>query len=104
MDSILKADIFFFITTLCVVSLTVLLALVLWHILRIVSIVSKMFDIVQGEVEGLADDIQGLRAYVRKNQFGLKPIFDAIQKKAKSFERKKTRKKKEKSDISETFQ
>jgi seryl-tRNA synthetase len=63
----------------------------------------ELVSIVAGEAEGLADDLEGLRAYARKNQFGLKPIFDVIKKKTRSFERKKSRKKKEKPENPETI-
>lgn len=101
MESILKADIFFFITTACVVLITTLLVMILLHVLRIVRIFRKTVDRVYGEAEGLADDFANFREYMSKNQFGMKPIFDQIKKKTKSYTKKKARaKKKEETPIS----
>jgi len=94
MESIVKADIFFFVTTICVFVVTALLVMILSHVLHIVRTVRKTVDRIHGEAYGLANDFAELREEIRKNQFGLKPIFDGIKKKADEFSGKKKPKKK----------
>lgn len=81
MESLVKSDIFFFITTLCVIAITVLVIMILCHVLHIVRIARKTVDRVHGEAEGIADDFAELRETLKKNQYGLKPILDGIKKK-----------------------
>ncbi len=89
MESLAKSDIFFFITTVCVVAVTVLVVMILFNVLRIVRKARKTIDRIQNEADGFIADVSELRDTLRKNQFGLKPIFDEIKKRVKKPPRRK---------------
>ncbi|MCX6739072.1 MAG: hypothetical protein NT098_03395 [Candidatus Parcubacteria bacterium] len=94
MESLLKSDIFFFVTTICIFAVTVLLLMILMHVLHIVRKARKYVDCLTGEVDGFLKDFSDLRAILRENQFGFKPIFEAIKTKTEAFTAKaKPRKK-----------
>lgn len=81
MESIVKSDIFFFITTICVFIITALLVMILVHVLHITKNVREMVDKVKEETDGITNDIAAFRAVLRENQFGLKPILEALKNK-----------------------
>jgi len=85
MESLVKSDIFFFISTICLLVITALIIMILSHVLHIVRKVRKAIDIFHCETDGIVEDFDDFRAMLRKNQFGLKPIFDGIKKKADQF-------------------
>jgi len=88
MESLVKSDIFFFITTICILVVTSLLLMILSHVLHIVKKVRKTIDCVHTETSGIADDFAAFREILRKNQFGFKPVFHGIKKTADSFTEK----------------
>ncbi len=103
MESLLKSDIFFFITSLCVLAVTTLLLLVLWNVLLVVRRVRKHIDLFYNELDGILHDVFTFRATLRENQFGFKPVFDAIKVWAdalasKAHKKKKTKSTKEKNE------
>jgi len=59
--------------------------MILSHILHIVRKIRKTIDIFHCETDGIVEDFDEFRATLRKNQYGLKPIFDGIKKKADQF-------------------
>jgi septal ring factor EnvC (AmiA/AmiB activator) len=81
MESIVKSDIFFFVTTICVFVVTALLVMILANVLHITKSAREILDKVKGEAEGITSDIAAFRAALRENQFGLKPLMDALKKK-----------------------
>lgn len=81
MESIVKSDIFFFVTTICVFIVTALLVMILVNVLHVTKRVREILDKVKGETDGIAKDISAFRAMLRENQFGLKPILEALKKK-----------------------
>ncbi|MFA5830840.1 MAG: hypothetical protein WC878_03360 [Candidatus Paceibacterota bacterium] len=89
MESIVKSDIFFFITAICVFAVTALVLMILSHILHMVKILRNSLDRIHGETSGFLEDFASFRSLLRENQFGLKPIFEALKKKADSFSGKK---------------
>ncbi len=88
MDSLLKSDIFFLVTTVVVIGLGVLIAVVLVYLVRILSDVKKLSKKVRQEGEHIVDDIEGLRENIKKNTIKLSDIlsFGFFRKKS---ERKK---------------
>ena len=81
MESIVKSDIFFFVTTICVFIITALLVMILVNVLHITKNVREVVDKIKEETDGITNDIAAFRAILRENQFGLKPILEALKKK-----------------------
>jgi len=88
MDSLLKSDIFFFVTTVVVALLGILITIVLVYLVRILSDVKMLSKKVRQEGEHIVDDIEGLRENIKKNTIKLSDIlsFGFFRKKS---ERKK---------------
>jgi hypothetical protein len=61
MDGFLRMDIFFMVTTFCVVFLTVLIGLVFWKLLRILKHVERIAEVAGREAENLREDAAYLR-------------------------------------------
>jgi hypothetical protein len=83
MDSLIKSDIFFVITTIMVVVIGFLVAMVLVYLLRILSDVRKLSQKIRAEGERVVEDIEGLRENIKKNTIKLSDIlsFGFIRKK-----------------------
>lgn len=81
MEALVKSDIFFFITTICIVVITVLVVMILLNVLRVTRNVREVVEKAKSEAEGFVSDIAAFRAMVRENEFGLKPIREAFRKK-----------------------
>lgn len=84
MDTILKADIFFIVTTVVVSIVGLLIALVLIYLIRILSDVKKLSRKVRQEGEALVEDIDDLRENIKRNTIKLSDIlsFGFLRKKA----------------------
>jgi hypothetical protein len=96
MESILKSDIFFFITAICVFVVTALVVMILAEVLQIVKNIRHISDHLKGEASNLAADFAAFRVVLQNNQFGFKPIFDGIKKTASAFTKSKPRSSKKK--------
>ena len=70
MDDFLKMDIFFGVTTVAVVVITVLLSVVLIRVLRLLKVLEQVTELVHAEGEQIRDDIREVRARVKEE--GLK--------------------------------
>jgi hypothetical protein len=87
MESVVKSDIFFFVTTVCVFVVTALLVMILSNVLYITKNIRAILDTVKGETDGLAGDFAAFRAMLRENQFGLKPVMESLKKKKAEVEK-----------------
>ncbi|MCX6703198.1 MAG: hypothetical protein NTV02_00705 [Candidatus Zambryskibacteria bacterium] len=87
-DSLLKSDIFFVITSIAVVIVGTLFAVALIYLIRILSDVKKLSRVVRKEGENIIEDVEGLRENIKKNTIKLSDIlsFGFFRKKS---ERKK---------------
>ncbi|MBI2120078.1 MAG: hypothetical protein HYT94_00460 [Parcubacteria group bacterium] len=99
MESIVKSDIFFFITTVCVLVITVFVVMILLNVLRVTRSVREIAEKAKGEAEGFASDIAAFRAMLRENQFGLKPLREAFRRKKSATEKRARKVKKAAEDI-----
>ena len=70
--------------------------MILMHVLHIVKKVRKYFDCLSNEADGFLKDLSDLRVILRENQFGFKPVFEAIKTKAEAFTAKTKPKRKPK--------
>ena len=73
-NSLLRSDIFFIITSVVVVILGILFAVALVYLIRILSDVKKLSKAVRKEGENIVEDIEGLRENIKKNTIKLSDI------------------------------
>jgi hypothetical protein len=72
MNDILKQDIFFFVATIAVVILTILLAVLVVYIIRISRKVNYIADKAKQETDLLSGELTELRRNIRSSGFKLK--------------------------------
>jgi len=65
MDTLIKADIFFFITSIAVIIATIIGAFILFYILKIARIVSQITELIKEESENMIEDIARMRENVK---------------------------------------
>ncbi|PIR87150.1 MAG: hypothetical protein COU11_01900 [Candidatus Harrisonbacteria bacterium CG10_big_fil_rev_8_21_14_0_10_49_15] len=101
MNEILQANIFFFITAVSVVLLTIVLVILLWYVLGIAKNVRKISRRVQEEVDMVADDLDAARANIKDEGKKILSVWKVLanffskpeeQPKRKSTAKKKTTK------------
>lgn len=76
----MKADIFFFITSVSVVTLTILLAWVLVYIIGVLRDLKDVSRTVKKETKNIADDISELRSDIKAQGFGFRHFTKFIGK------------------------
>jgi hypothetical protein len=64
MDEILQANIFFFITSVGIIILTVFVCVILYHIIKLLRSIRTIVERVEEGSEVIAEDVAQLRAYV----------------------------------------
>jgi len=80
MESLIQADIFFFITTIVVIVLGILSAIILFYITTILADIREISRIARSESEGIAEDIKHIRQEVNDElQRGPSIIFSLIK-------------------------
>lgn len=80
MEEFLKMDIFFFITTVVVIVLAVLVARVLWRFQRVMKNAEHISEQVSLESDNLREDLAGLRRDVRTGRGRIKSMFSFFGK------------------------
>jgi len=83
MDEFLKMDIFFFVTTITVVVVGVLMAFVLWRLERVLRNVEHISEQVAAESDNVRLDLAEMRADVRRGKGKLLSLFGFVNKTAK---------------------
>ncbi len=66
MDSLLKADIFFFVTTVVVVVIAVFVVILLVYLVKIVRLVRDMSERVKREADAITNDVSQVREGLKK--------------------------------------
>lgn len=66
MQSLIHADIFFFVTTIVVVAVALVLIVILIYIAVILSDIKKLSRIIRDEGAGIADDVRAFREEVKE--------------------------------------
>ncbi|MDB5194911.1 MAG: hypothetical protein JWO84_95 [Parcubacteria group bacterium] len=79
MDAFLKMDIFFVVTTVSVALTTILLAVVLIRVLRILKNIEDISLMVEEEGERLKEDIAQVRAKVKEEGLRVTHMFDFLK-------------------------
>jgi len=81
METVFKADIFFFITGTVVLVAGILIAIILWYLVRIFKDLKKISTIVQEETENIASDVRATRTQLKTD---LKEIHSQVKSEGKS--------------------
>ena len=92
MDTLIHADIFFFITAIAVVVLSIGGAVVIFYLVRILRRIDEISEKVQGETDEIVRDVKDFRATLRSEGIKVKTVFDIFLnfvKKAKNVKPKK---------------
>lgn len=90
MENLIQADIFFFITTIVVVTFGILISIALLYFIKILADIREISRVARNESADIASDIQGIRREVkdefRKNS---SVLFSIIQIMRTLFRRRK---------------
>ncbi len=78
MDTLIHADIFFFITAIAVIMLSIGGAVVIFYLVRILRRVDEISEKVQSETDEMMRDVKDFRATMRSEGIKLKTIFDVF--------------------------
>ncbi len=90
MESLIKSDIFFFITTICIVLVTILFVVILIYLIRVLKDIDFLSKKIKKEGEEIIDDAHNVRMDLKTHA---KKASDLISK--FSFLNKKTKRKKD---------
>jgi hypothetical protein len=71
MEEVLKANVFFFVTSAAVVIFTLLLCVAVYHVIKALRTLRKILDRVEEGTEVIAEDFENVRTYF--TQEGLLP-------------------------------
>lgn len=76
MDTLIHADIFFFVTTIAVVVITLLLVVALIYLILALRRIKIIAEQIRDETILFREDIHGLRESIQREGFKLKSLFD----------------------------
>lgn len=92
MESLIHADIFFFITTIIVIALGIILIIIFIYIAKILADIREISRIARSESEDIADDIHMIRSEVQSELRNGSSVIISIVKIIRSlFRRRKSR-------------
>ncbi len=66
MEDIVKADIFFFIASVAMVILSILMATILYFVFKMVRTVQRIIDRIEAQSEEIAHDVNNFRSFMYK--------------------------------------
>lgn len=89
MENLIKADIFFVITSVSVIIFTIGLIIILFYVIRILKNADHISTRVKEESDNVIEDIGILRREVKEEGFKIMPVFRFLKK---LFDRRSTRK------------
>lgn len=78
METLLQADIFFFITAVATVVLSILVGIAVVYLIRILRNVRDISDTAKREADALASDVEELRSNLKKNSGSFSSILSLI--------------------------
>ena len=78
MDSLIKADIFFFVTTVAVVCVSAVVVVTLIYLTKILKEVLKISKKAKAETENIIADVRELRGAIREEGAKLKSISEIL--------------------------
>lgn len=80
METLIHADIFFFVTTILVIVLAILAAILIYYIIKIARSVFSITETVRKESENVAEDISAFRNKIREDSEGMKGFGGLVRK------------------------
>jgi len=80
MDTLILADIFFFVTTIAVVVVGIAFTVALIYLVKVLSDIKKITGDVRDEAVLFREDLRGLRTAVRKEGFRLRSFIGLFTK------------------------
>lgn len=86
MYDLIQADIFFFITSISVILLTLLLAVIFYYVIKILKDIKHISRIASEESEIISDELSDLRRNIKKEGAKIKHLsnfFTKVHKKSK---------------------
>lgn len=89
MESLIKSDIFFFITTICIVLITILFVVILIYLIRVFKNIDFLAKKIKEEGSQIIEDAHNIRIDLKsgaKKASGLYSIYSFFTKKRKSRE------------------
>ncbi|HVO28743.1 MAG TPA: hypothetical protein VMT81_02050 [Candidatus Paceibacterota bacterium] len=93
MDTLIHADIFFFVTTIAVIVVALLVAIVLIYLIKVLNRIKDIAEQVREETILFREDIHGLRDSVRREGFKFRSLlgfFSSLVPKHQAKRSKKT--------------
>ncbi len=88
MDSFIKADVFFFITSVAVFLVTLCALAILLYVVRIVRDVRAIVALVRFEAERVADDVGAFRSAVKEHGLAAAAAFSFLRRFMPGFTKK----------------
>ena len=76
MDTLVHADIFFFVTTIAVIVIAMLFVIALIYLIKVLNRIKSIAEQVRDETILFREDIHGLRDSVQREGFKLKHLFN----------------------------
>jgi hypothetical protein len=75
MDTLIHADIFFFVTTIAIIVVGIALVIALVFIIKILNNIHKISDMLRSESGLVVEDVHALRGKIREGKLSLAGIF-----------------------------
>jgi|YelNatPaOPRAMG01_1025707.scaffolds.fasta_scaffold14155_1 5-bromo-4-chloroindolyl phosphate hydrolysis protein len=91
MDTLIHADIFFFITTIAVIVISIILGVVLYYLVKILKNVRDITESVKEETNLIRKDIQDARENIKVEGFKLKHLISFFSSFLKDKKGRKTK-------------
>ena len=85
MNDFLKMDVFFFVTTVAVIALGIVLLFIGIRIMRILGHVERILEMAEQETDLIREDIAQLRSEIRRKGFGMLSMGRFVSKVASRF-------------------
>lgn len=67
MDTVMKADIFFFVTTIAVVAFLILGSIAFWYLIKILANIKRASDKLEAEIENIGERADSLYHSIRES-------------------------------------
>ncbi len=78
MQDIVKADVFFFVTTIAVVVVSIVLVIALMHAIKIMRDVKHVSEKAREEIDSIVKDVKELRGHVRHQGGRVGSLFSVL--------------------------
>ncbi len=80
MNTLIHADIFFFVTTICVAVLTILIIVAWIYVIRILANVRSLTEKARVEGEFIIEEVGRLREKIHNERFGFRALYKFVRR------------------------